>query len=27
VAQLFQKGYRVDGNLVRPARVSDYKVD
>ena len=27
VAQLFQKGYRVDGNLVRPARVSVYKVD
>ncbi len=27
VAQLFQKGYRVDGNLVRPARVSVYKAD
>ncbi|MDT8340152.1 MAG: nucleotide exchange factor GrpE [Longimicrobiales bacterium] len=27
VAQLFQKGYLVDGNLVRPARVSVYKAD
>jgi molecular chaperone GrpE len=27
VAQVFHKGYRVDGNLVRPARVSVYKAD
>ncbi len=27
VAQVFQKGYVVDGNLVRPARVSVYKAD
>ena len=27
VAQLFQKGYLVDGNLVRPARVSVFKAD
>ena len=27
VAQVFQKGYLVDGNLVRPARVSVYKAD
>lgn len=27
VAQVFDKGYRVDGNLVRPARVSVYKAD
>lgn len=27
VAQVFQKGYVVDGNLVRPARVGVYKAD
>jgi len=27
VAQVFQRGYLVDGNLVRPARVSVYKAD
>lgn len=27
VAQVFQKGYVVDGNLVRPARVSVFKAD
>lgn len=27
VAQVFQKGYVVDGNLVRPARVSVHKAD
>jgi molecular chaperone GrpE len=27
VAQVFQRGYIVDGNLVRPARVSVYKAD
>ena len=25
VAQVFQKGYVLDGNLIRPARVSVYK--